>query len=596
MDVLQIRKRLRGEGTNLHTLPMLSSTKRTKINSALIPVLGGLFWCMLAVAICSTGVHTMRVDGHFTPDSVFYADAGQNIAAGRGFNNSMTILHENPLPLPRATTMWGPMFPLAIAVCSTAGMPAPAAALFLPTLFGCILLVVCYLLCRRLYDGPSAMLAVAFLVHFQPLTMVMKHAWSETMGLCFGALGFLLLVVARQQKTPIRTGFLILLGGLALGIAASTRYALMPLLPVALLLIPRRASEDKGGPGIPVRSFELRFWLGNCAVLGAAFCALVVPVLARSYYLTGQIGTMRGGAISIDYVETAMRFLGALRDSLRLETDLGVAVLAIMLCGVLVNFRFYQGLGWRGCLRFVFIEHARYLLWAWALGYVLFLFYSQTRIQVDAVGTRLLFPGSLFLFLFLTVTLAHLSRWPASVRIALALVVLAPVGFSQVPIALRMLDMEAIAPHDYGTRAARSPFLQQIAAYCDKEDLIIAENGTSLSLSLGPRDVYFFRPEALPEEQLTLAEIRSITTNESQCKSYEKIWLAIENREGSRDQLERLFGPFMADLLRPGTQDYPGIELTAATDAAFIYELICPEDEADSPVATTTDDDSSPQG
>ncbi|MCF6287498.1 MAG: hypothetical protein L3K26_20290, partial [Candidatus Hydrogenedentes bacterium] len=59
------------------------------------------------------------------------------------------------------------------------------------------------------------------------------------------------------------------------------------------------------------------------------------------------------------------------------------------------------------------------------------------------------------------------------------------------------------------------------------------------------------------------------------CTDYEKIWLVLQKKEGSRVQLEERFGPFMAALLAHDTQSYPGVELRDVTQDAVIFELSC---------------------
>jgi hypothetical protein len=562
---------------------MSSPNQKPSMRRFVMPILGTLFWFLLTLNIGSIGIQSMRYDGRFTPDSVFYADAGQNIASGRGFSNSMTILYERGLVLPRPTTMWGPLYPLAIAALTFSGLSAPAAALFLSALFGGVLLVGCYVLCRQLYDADVAMVGIAFLMFFQPLLFVMKHAWSETMGLSLGVLSFVVLVQARRSDRRAIVLGLIFAAGLLLGLSIITRYALIPLLPVAVtLLLPRREKNTLTAGGLFTWT-GIRALLTKGLVLGAGAGLFIVPVVARSLYYTGRIGTVRGGGVDIDLVDTLLRFLRAVGTALYLPWGLGTIALGVLLCGVLVHGRFYWKSGWRVWCYGVFLDQSRYLLWVWGGGYILFLFYTQTRVRVDTIGDRLLFPGTLFLFLYLVVTLAHLSRWPVVLRASIAIVLLATITFVQAPMAVMVLHARMIAPHDYHARGARIESMQKLAELTSDKDLILAENGMDLSLYLGPRNIVFFRPEHVEREQLTYKKVSGTLRTVGNCERYEQIWLVVQRKEGTRIQLEERFGPFMADLLAQDTQSYPGVALREVAEDALVFELFCEEMHAHEP-------------
>ncbi|MCF6287557.1 MAG: hypothetical protein L3K26_20605, partial [Candidatus Hydrogenedentes bacterium] len=474
------------------------------------PALSMLFWALLALNIVSSGIQSMCYDGRFTPDSIFYADAAQNIASGRGITNSMRTLHERGIALPRPLTMWGPLYPLAIAAVTLSGLSAPAAALLLAAVFGGILLVGCYVLCRQLYDADVAMVGVAFLLYFQPFLLVIKHAWSETMGLSLAVLGFVVLVQARRtDRRSIALG-LIFGGGLLLGLSSITRYALIPLLPVATtLLLPRWDGNTLTLGGLFTQAV-IRVLVAKGLLLGAGAGIFVVPVVARSIYYTGQMGTVGGRVFDIDLVETLLRFLHAIRESLRLPGGLGSVALLVLLCGVLVHAKSYWKSGGRAWCHTIFLDRSRYLLWICGGGYILFLLYTQTRVRVDAIGARLLFPGTLFLFLYLVATLAHLSRWPAVLRMSIAIVLLSVIAYVQTPMALMVLHAKTTAPHDYRAHGARIESVQKLAEISSDKDLILAEDAINLTLYLGPRDVIFFRPAFVAREQLSFEKVSEI--------------------------------------------------------------------------------------
>ena len=556
---------------------MSSSDEKTSIARFAVPVLSMLFWALLTLNIVSSGIQTMRNDGRFTPDSIFYADAAQNIVSGRGITNSMRTLHERGIALPRPLTMWGPLYPLAIAAAMLVGLSAPAAALLVAVFFGAVLLARCYVLCRQLYGAEVAMVGVSFLLYFQPFLLVSKHAWSETMGVSLAVLGFVVLVQARRTDRRAVAWGLIVVGGGLLGLSSITRYALIPLLPVAVtLLLPRW-----GDSPLPLRG--LLTWAGirTFLVKGLLLCAgaglFIVPIVARSIYYTGQMGTVGGRVFDIDLVETALRFLHAVEESLQLPGGLGSVALLVLLCGIFVHAKFYWQSGVRAWCHEIFLDRSRYLLWVCGGGYILFLLYTQTRVRVDAIGARLLFPGTLFLFLYLVATLAHLSRWSAALRMSIAIVLLSAIAYAQTPMALMVLHAKMTAPHDYRAHGARIESIQKLTEISSDKDLILAEDGINLTLCLGPRDVIFFRPAFVPREQLTFEKVSEILRADGTCTRYDKIWLVLQKKKGSRVQLEERFGPFMAALLAHDTRSYPGVKLCDVTQDAVIFELLCAE-------------------
>ena len=120
---------------------------------------GILFLILIVLYLALLGFNSLRYEGRLSPDSVYYIDTARNIVAGRGISNSMAPVRravERGETLPRPMTMWGPLYPLLIAVSSLGGLPAPAAALLVPIAFLGIVLCGSYLLMRELFDATVA--------------------------------------------------------------------------------------------------------------------------------------------------------------------------------------------------------------------------------------------------------------------------------------------------------------------------------------------------------------------------------------------------------------------------------------------------------
>ena len=230
-----------------------------------------LFFFLLVLYLAAMGWYSLR-SLRFSPDSMLYIDVAQNLASGHGLSHSYAMTSELAR-LPGDTLLppmllWGPLYPLSIALAHFCGLPCWAAALLIPVFFGGVLLYLVFVLMTRLYERETAVLAVAFLAVSNPFRFVASHAWSETLGMACLLAAFCLLVAPPGKRNA-------LFAGLFLGLAFTARYALLPGILLGLLCVIERKSLNRS--------------LRNIVFLCAGFALLALPVMIRNFLLSGNL-------------------------------------------------------------------------------------------------------------------------------------------------------------------------------------------------------------------------------------------------------------------------------------------------------------------
>jgi hypothetical protein len=250
------------------------AAKRAQLALPICIVLGAILYLVLF------GVNSLTRRLNFSPDSMNYVDIARNINAGRGIvQNSLGFnqIHFSPTDqIPSPVTSQPPLYPLLIAAVSQFGIPEASASLLVAVFSYALGLLVAYLLARELYNGdPTALLSVSFLLNYYPLALVSSFAWSESVGIAIVLLFMWLLALRHRLKetslvTSNRTLFV---AGLAAGLAFSTRYGLLPVFLLGILVL--LVEKDNGNQKLR----DLTWYVVGFALPASA-------VLVRNYYLS----------------------------------------------------------------------------------------------------------------------------------------------------------------------------------------------------------------------------------------------------------------------------------------------------------------------
>ncbi len=510
----------------------------------------------------------------FSADSMNYVDVARRIAAGDGLVQSTGGLNQpfylsGDLDLPSAFTAQPPGYPLVIAFLSRLGMDAPDAALVVSALAYAAILVLVYLLARRIGGSAAAAIALGTAILFVPLTHFGRAALSECLAVAV-VLVFFLLLDRYLQETPdhgdrvASSGLLPLLGlGLLAGAAFSVRYSLWPLLLIGVAVLGfDRAGASRGAA---------RLYSSGAFAAGAM--GPVAAVLGRNLYVEGHLLPAAMPAVttlpeSMSHATTAV--LGGWR-----STALGnwpdAALLAVVL-GLLGAFAVRTA---RDPGRSRQPEGSRLplLVGLWAVLYLAAVVWRSTQANFDPIGARLALPATVPLVVVFGALLAgampSTRRWIWFPPAALALCSGA---------AFAREAMLWSTGHDARAIEFRSERQQWLRDHTGPGDLVIGG---------GTMDVPFLVPGShaisyagLPyTEVLTYPDLERIAARH--CTDFDRLLLAVRptiQLGGTRsyEDPSDWLGPFIADARAGRHEPYPLLAPVAALSEARIYRVTCP--------------------
>jgi hypothetical protein len=505
------------------------------------------------------GVNSFGYEGKFSPDSVYYIDTARNIVAGRGISNSMAPLKgaiERGETLPRPMTMWGPLYPLLISLSCRAGLPAPAGGLLVPIVFLGIVLCGSYLLMRELFEDSVALLGVAFLLHFAPLRLISMHAWSDTVGLAFEVLLFHVILRSCRAEGWSRAGLYAALAGLAAGMAYAARYALLPLLPMSMLLLVERK-----------RPRETAKTLG---LLTISFLVIGAPVVIRNLLLTGHLRGARAlPGWGVPFGKACSDLLRVIVETAAPESWLVRLVYTVLLaagaamCVVRIRRRKLVS-----TLRDTVSAGKRYVLVLWPAGYLAFLLYCETRMPIDPINARLTMPATLLLvLLFASVFVRVIGARPwLFTSVSLVLAVLA--AGNEVSTARAVMRTTLPRAYEFQHNLAHSETLTWLSNNATDRDLIVAEDGLDLPLYLGSVNTLYFLSVWPPSSQVSGADFTNYL--ERYCGEYEHVYLVL-GKDSQRRKLEA--ESFLAELAADPFNLKPDMTLKADLKDGLIYQI-----------------------
>ena len=341
----------------------------------------------------------------FSPDSMNYVDVARNIASGKGivqstlgFNQTFLFQWNSQIPTPFISQP--PLYPLLIALLSHAGLTYADAALVLPAIAYGIVLLSAYILARDLYSEQAALLSICVLIIYAPLYLISKFAWTESIGIVFLLLSFLLLVKSCHTMSIVVSSTYSFCAGLATGLAFSTRYALLPLLLLGIVFI---AKEHH----------TIRWKLQTLLPYMVGSSLLIALVLGHNLLSTGQIMPVSLPSnidLFTNFKHAARALLGAYfsLDNKKMQAIFAFLLITISMGSLVVRRRTIELLN-------LFIYNNHFLLTFWVIGYSLFIILQRTIFHFDYVDERILSPAGVT-FLILVVALLLKAIQPVTPR------------------------------------------------------------------------------------------------------------------------------------------------------------------------------------
>jgi len=513
---------------------------------------------LAGVCVFLIGWHSLTRTLHLTPDSFIYIDTAQSLLRGNGLSHGVLQLHDPDMlevdDFHAPNTTYAPLYPLTIAALAGLGIHIVHAALLVAALGYGLTLIATYLLARRLYGAPTALLTTAILLHFLPLTTVGICAWSESLGLACLAFGFLTLTRIGTNGNSHR---FLLLSGVCLALAFAARYALLPACIFGVIVVAHQTH------GLRRRTHALAAY-----ALGVLLVAL--PILARNYVACGHmLGPPRPPSTRGLLDNLRDLYAAALESGLPAEwiapdpQSRLIAALLVLILGVLVLRR--RG---RDAANTVFAGN-RWILPIWAVVYTGFLVVYRTLVTFDQIGPRLAVPGLVFVIPpLVAVAIVAIPGQPRLIETVTALLVALAVFRAGYDLATTPQDSPA-------ARVARSERLTWIARNTTDRDVIIGDSLMDLPAYRGPRRCLSFFPLEGAEYQLTRENLADFL--KPRIGRVDRAYIVLRRvtytEPSYEPQWRRYCGDFITDLVYGRADRYPGIRPLANLKDGFVFEV-----------------------
>ena len=398
------------------------------------------------------------------------------------------------------------------------------------------------------------------LVHFAPLRLVSQMAWSETIGMAFVMATLCLL--AGQSREDEKKYFRPAAAGLLAGLAVAARYALLPLLALGLL-----AYFDKRSK---------RLFTGEALPFLAGFSAIALPMFLRNIVQAGHLGGSTWSAEGADLGQVFRELWQALVHSFVPEGLVPLSTLTLI-----AFFAVGRPIVWaaRSDARKVFDglppKSRQSLILLWPLLYLVFLVLAQTRVKIDAIDMRLVFPATLILFVYAASFLAKVAKFPPVVSWVMAMVLLVSAVAGEWPQARRLARASLPPVYDMQAKVERAPLLGWLSENVTSGDLLIAEDGLDLPLYLGPVDIVFWSIALTPELPLTLARIFGSLDKLDACAKYGRVLLVLRTPIMPAASAEARYGPDVARLANGGEAGELSMERVFRSEDGSVFWIPC---------------------
>lgn len=346
------------------------------------------------LALVVAWFETASAEG-FNPTAMVYVDVARHLARGEGISSS--ILFTSSVPrVPSPMSVWAPAYPVTITLLAIPGLDVAVAARLIPLAAFGLSAALVWWLASALYGARVAMVSTTLLAVWPAMTRVATNPWSESLFvLCL--LGSVALTFQAIQPRRLPGELAAALGGLAMGTAALTRYAALPLIPWGAVLV-----------FVLTRDAQWRTRVGRAAVWGITAGLPVALWLARNMVATGGLigaGRQRDDLGPLYHVVFASRtvvsdLLGLVARVLvvpewvGLEAEQMMVLILLVVAGaivVLVRRREWRGRLVAGLTAAVAPPEARFAL-LMALGYWGAMIVARSTIGFYPLDSRLMMP------------------------------------------------------------------------------------------------------------------------------------------------------------------------------------------------------------
>jgi hypothetical protein len=323
----------------------------------------------------------------FTTDSESYLDVARNLLAGEGLVQRVVDFWRPALPDPLG--MWPPGYPLAVALAARSGLEVESAAraVSIAALIG--FAIAFHLLARRAAGAGWGAFATALALTTPRVARAGVMAWSEMLYLALATAGLLGLArLAEATRAPpgaerrLPSALPAAIAGLAIGLAATTRYVGVLLVPLGLAVWLRSRADGA----------SRALWLAGATI----------PPMLWAIHNLAHFGSFSGPPA----VRSVPDVLGAVASGLRWGllpqvwgAQMVLAALALAGLGIALV------VAWR-----------RGGVAALVAGYAVL--YLLAHLALRAMADRFLVPVDPFLWLVAAVALAALDRRGALARLA----------------------------------------------------------------------------------------------------------------------------------------------------------------------------------
>lgn len=512
----------------------------------------GLLLAVGAVFLALFAYNSLTRTLNFSPDSMGYVDAAQNLAQGRGLNQSNLMAHK-PEHMQSALTLapfitWGPLYPILIAVLHFTGIPLTSAALLIPIFSFGLLLILVFLFLDSCFSRETALIALSFLLLSTPLCYISAYAWSETTGILFLFAGFWLIL-----SRPIYIGPA--LGGVAFGLAYATRFALLPAVFIGILFLlaqkpPRRITK--------------------VMLLCFGFLIITLPIFWRNLVYTGYLLGPPRPPSSIGlfanlhslYIVLFQQYLDQALVESGNQIRLALSALVLLLGIAFLKKRM------RTLLNLV-LSRPILLLGLWSFGYMTFLMVYRTRYSMDPIDLRLLSPAMVPLILIFAASVTHAFQIGPKFACTLLFVTLAIMISQQSLLALKT------PPDSLELRRNASERLQWINANTSPKDLIIGDSTMDIPMYCGFRHSLCFVPSNDAVYHPSFEQIQVYLNRH--CREYNRIFIVLRAGLPPEPLFEprwnAYFGPFITNLVFGRLSQYPVITPLPPVKDAFIFQV-----------------------
>jgi len=506
----------------------------------------------LTIYVLLFGFDTLTRTQEFRdPDTMNFIDVANNVVAGRGIRQSTLGFNQPKFSvdddIPTPLTHQPPLYPLAIAAVSRAGLSTTEAGVLISVLCYGFVLVAGYQIAGHFFGEREALAATTLLALFAPLREFSQSAFSEPMGLALAFGAFWLL--ALHADAPAGNARLAVFAGLVAGVACATRYALAPLIAAGAWFLflesPHRYRDTAGyllAAAIPIAAIVTR----NLSILHGALLPHYLPSTA-SY-----ADNIRGAIQTLTSQYTDMLPASA-------QVLLLVCALAL-LCGF-AAFRHRLAAAAAVCVK----GKGAQLLTVFAVAYSGFLIVQRTHSHIDPIGPRYMLPASVTLLMLLAVFFVRASNIRAqALQLTVAAVALLLIGY-EARVALRT------PAYDPARAIAASERLTWVRDRTSAADLIIGEDTVDIPF-------YLHRPAAISYSPYPYTEALTYEKTLALCRryrgTYSRILLLVRAHDGGPTWLRRE-GAFVADAAAGELSQYPALAPLALLRDGRALQVTC---------------------